>query len=889
MLRTLLATVAVLALPTAVGANPYTVSLDAPAELDRAFGLSLHQVKRFDADRVVVTGSGGGLQIRARSGGSHDANSLAYLVMNLPGPATLVPGTVAATVQECVASSVSGWFAIVGAGRGTRLEELLRVSPPTGCRSEGLSRPNGAADLNDFRFYLGAATASSNQSAGTSLTLRQWAATIDDPASPTLTATLGPRGAADPNGQISWSVSDAESGPHALTMSIDGGPPIDLPIGSSGVRDDSCLGGQWLPGCGTTASGVDEHQAPGGAREPLDRDHRRRRLGQQPAADAVCRAGPRAGTPRSRHHRRQRPQRGDLDRRSPAIRKRPRIPQVRVRAHQCGRHGGRPERLMRSRTPSDPTTSARPFASVRSPPTSPGARRPSATRRCRCCRSVPTNVQPPSISGTAAVGATLQADGGQWANGGQTGGPNLAIDWQSCSTAAGTGCATVAAGAGYTVPATQVGRYLRLFVAATNLGGSAGATSTTTAPVTPSSPLLTAPPLISGVPVLGTTLTATAASFDGRGETPTVAYAWERCVDGNCTPVSGATSRTITIADADLGLRLRLRATAANSAGTLTVFSDLTGTITRVPGSEPATPTDPANLPRVVGTAEVGRELRVDSPGSFGGSEPMTYSVTWLRCAAACEPVPGATGTTYTLADADIGARVAARVRASNDAGSASADSTPGEIVERRRGPLQIEARADALVVLAGRKVIVSGRITSAGGLPATIIVAIRPPGELATLTRQMTVPIAPDGAFSAAIRPRVGGDVILTTPETTALQPVQVSVGRIAVRPRFRVRFSVAADHFGRGRDLRVNGVLNPGVRLRGRLIWEAKTRDGRIVGAFCPVDVFPKIGRRGRFVATCAAHGLDRGNLYRVRYVPGAATPLVAAKSQWTRARLR
>lgn len=51
---------------------------------------------------------------------------------------------------------------------------------------------------------------------------------------------------------------------------------------------------------------------------------------------------------------------------------------------------------------------------------------------------------------------------------------------------------------------------------------------------------------------------------------------------------------------------------------------------------------------------------------------PLTITQQWLRDGAA---IPGATGTTYTLAAADVGALITCRETATNAAGSTSADS----------------------------------------------------------------------------------------------------------------------------------------------------------------------------------------------------------------------
>ena len=55
----------------------------------------------------------------------------------------------------------------------------------------------------------------------------------------------------------------------------------------------------------------------------------------------------------------------------------------------------------------------------------------------------------------------------------------------------------------------------------------------------------------------------------------------------------------------------------------------------------------------------VGETLSAD-PGSWSGSEPISYSYRWQRCAAVggCADIPGAGEQTYTLRSADLGSTV---------------------------------------------------------------------------------------------------------------------------------------------------------------------------------------------------------------------------------------
>ncbi|MFZ4584210.1 MAG: hypothetical protein ACOYNI_03190 [Acidimicrobiia bacterium] len=70
--------------------------------------------------------------------------------------------------------------------------------------------------------------------------------------------------------------------------------------------------------------------------------------------------------------------------------------------------------------------------------------------------------------------------------------------------------------------------------------------------------------------------------------------------------------------------------------------------------------------------AAVGQTLTT-SDGSW--SAPAAFTYEWSRCKASCVAIPLATTATYTAVFADIGFTLSATVRATNVAGSATADS----------------------------------------------------------------------------------------------------------------------------------------------------------------------------------------------------------------------
>lgn len=93
-----------------------------------------------------------------------------------------------------------------------------------------------------------------------------------------------------------------------------------------------------------------------------------------------------------------------------------------------------------------------------------------------------------------------------------------------------------------------------------------------------------------------------------------------------------------------------------------------------------APPPSNSAAPAVSGTPQEGSTLTA-RPGTWSGSDPLSYGYRWQRCSGAtCSVIAGATRPTYTLTTADVGSRIDVVVTATNspDAGGASATATSG-------------------------------------------------------------------------------------------------------------------------------------------------------------------------------------------------------------------
>ena len=192
--------------------------------------------------------------------------------------------------------------------------------------------------------------------------------------------------------------------------------------------------------------------------------------------------------------------------------------------------------------------------------------------------------------------------------------------------------------------------------------------------VVQTAPSNTAEPVISGSTTEGATLSASTGSWTGTAPI-SYAYQWVRCPtsggksDGSdCAAVGGATTSAYVLTAGDVGKRMRVRVTASNADGSATVASNPTVTIQSAGSGRPRN----TRLPSVSGNLTPGSTLRGD-PGTWTGTQPITFSFRWLRCDGGgndCVELSGQTNDAYTLQDGDVGHTIRFRVTARNSAGS---------------------------------------------------------------------------------------------------------------------------------------------------------------------------------------------------------------------------
>ncbi len=289
----------------------------------------------------------------------------------------------------------------------------------------------------------------------------------------------------------------------------------------------------------------------------------------------------------------------------------------------------------------------------------------------------PTIEEPPVTYGTGLVGHTLTASTGAWSGEGSIG---YAYQWERCDEDGGS-CTSIsgATASSHTLTESDVASTLRVLVTATDGGGSTIGASGPTAAISPTALADVSAPSISGPDELGRALSADPGIWTAAGSIA-FTYQWKRCnkYGASCSSITGATDPSYTPTGSDIGHTIEVVVTATGTSGSSSEPSEPTSVIV----SEPMAP-ESLSAPSIEGnlTAE---DTLTAQPGLWLGSEPITYSYQWQRCneeGEECADIEGATAETYTLPEGDIGSTVQVVVSASNSHGSASATSSPTELV----------------------------------------------------------------------------------------------------------------------------------------------------------------------------------------------------------------
>lgn len=219
----------------------------------------------------------------------------------------------------------------------------------------------------------------------------------------------------------------------------------------------------------------------------------------------------------------------------------------------------------------------------------------------------------------------------------------------------------------------------------TSPSSSASPTATCTPPpvigiLMPCPPVATTPVTIPATPAptVGATLTATAPTWsDPNGGTVSTAYQWYRAPAGTTTAspspssspspsgtaISGETKQTYTVLATDVGQQLYVVATGTSS---MDFVGQAPGTSTSnkvtVGGELPK----PSPAPAITGTPRVGQTL-LATPGKWGADPQPDFTYQWYSRNGRWTKIAGAMKASYTVANADVGRKLAVVVTAKKD------------------------------------------------------------------------------------------------------------------------------------------------------------------------------------------------------------------------------
>jgi hypothetical protein len=307
------------------------------------------------------------------------------------------------------------------------------------------------------------------------------------------------------------------------------------------------------------------------------------------------------------------------------------------------------------------------------------------------------DVTAPSISGTSENGQTLTAAHGSW-----TGPEPIAYgyQWQSCDPH-GEECEDIYGDTeqNYTLDSGDVGATVRVVVSASDSTGTVAVYSSASDQVAPGPPIERATPTVAGIPDAGQTLHANPGAWGGTE--PEISYQWQRCNHSGeeCVDITGATGVEYGLSTGNIGTTIRVLIGAVNEQGSSSAQSDATSPV----GA--ALTLVNSTAPSISGIPRSGHTLTAE-PGGWSGSGSITYAYQWQACdqqGAGCEDIEGASASSYTPVDGDIGSALRVLVTATDDNGSLPATSSYTQPIAAIHAPAATESPAISGTAQAGQ------------------------------------------------------------------------------------------------------------------------------------------------------------------------------------------
>ena len=270
----------------------------------------------------------------------------------------------------------------------------------------------------------------------------------------------------------------------------------------------------------------------------------------------------------------------------------------------------------------------------------------------------------PTISGTAQVGETLTADtsGIEDADGLS----NVQYEYQWLADDSDISGATNAT---YILVDADEGKAIKVEVTFTDDAGydeslTSEAAVAVAATPTPGNTPATGAPTINGTAQVGEVLEVDTSGIADADGLTNVSFTYQWMADD--ADISGAKGSTYTLADSEEGKAIKVEVSFTDDAGNAeTLSSAATDAVAAAP-----TPNSPATgAPAINGTVQVAETLTANTSevADADGLNNVQYEYRWLADDA---EIAGATGSTYTLADADEGKAIRVEVTFTDDAGN---------------------------------------------------------------------------------------------------------------------------------------------------------------------------------------------------------------------------
>ncbi len=266
----------------------------------------------------------------------------------------------------------------------------------------------------------------------------------------------------------------------------------------------------------------------------------------------------------------------------------------------------------------------------------------------------------PTISGTARVGETLTAESSGMSDANGMTNATFSYQWIRNDGSEDSEIAGATARS-YSLVEADEGQYIKVKVSFTDdANHDEELTSVETSAVArrPNRPASGAPNIVGSAHVAQTLSAEVSKVVDADGiDNATFMYQWIRSDGTDDTDIAGESNDTYSLQAADEGNHIKLRVTFTDDAG---YEETLTSSSTEV-----------VKYALISGTAEVGETLRVDTStiSDPDGMVDAIFSYQWISSdGTTTSEISGATASTYTLKESDIGSVISVLVSYTDDA-----------------------------------------------------------------------------------------------------------------------------------------------------------------------------------------------------------------------------